>query len=143
MRATSAFALLLALPTPSASLAVGAGAVSAPRAPVHAPIRAAATFAPGILVSGRSRVRSARMEAFSFDPFDRSVFRILMDAQSEARGLTLNAHPSGKLNDRWRLNITCGMKLSLNSRELFSLSDQAFTAVTQTIPGFFVLNLDG
>ena len=69
MRATSAFALLLALPTPSASLAVGAGAVSAPRAPVHAPIRAAATFAPGILASGRSRVRSARMEAFSFDPF--------------------------------------------------------------------------
>jgi len=91
MRATSAFALLLALPTPSASLAVGAGAVSAPRAPVHAPIRAAATFAPGILVSGRSRVRSARMEAFSFDPFDRSVFRILMDAQSEARGLGAGA----------------------------------------------------
>ena len=29
----------------------------------------------------------ARMEAFSFDPFDRDVFRILMDAQSEARGL--------------------------------------------------------
>ena len=27
------------------------------------------------------------MEAFSFDPFDRDVFRILMDAQSEARVL--------------------------------------------------------
>ena len=34
-----------------------------------------------------SRVRAARMEAFSFDPFDRDVFRILMDAQGEARSL--------------------------------------------------------
>ena len=33
------------------------------------------------------RSSSVRMEAFSFDPFDRDVFRILMDAQSEARGL--------------------------------------------------------
>ena len=31
------------------------------------------------------------MEAFSFDPFDRDVFRILMDAQSEARGLGAGA----------------------------------------------------
>lgn len=33
------------------------------------------------------RSHSPRMEAFSFDPFDRDVFRILMDAQSEARVL--------------------------------------------------------
>ncbi len=31
--------------------------------------------------------RSPRMEPFSFDPFDREVFRILMDAQTEARVL--------------------------------------------------------
>jgi len=31
------------------------------------------------------------MEAFSFDPFDRDVFRILMDAQSEARSLGAGA----------------------------------------------------
>ena len=33
------------------------------------------------------RVSPVRMEAFSFDPFNRDVFRILMDAQSEARVL--------------------------------------------------------
>ena len=41
-----------------------------------------ATAAPVI-----ARAQPLRMEAFSFDPFDRDVFRILMDAQSEARVL--------------------------------------------------------
>jgi len=48
---------------------------------------------PAVAVSRAVPVRTdaIRMEAFSFDPFDRDVFRILMDAQSEARVLGAGA----------------------------------------------------
>ena len=44
------------------------------------------SFSP-IHAPSACRTPAVRMEAFSFDPFDRDVFRILMDAQSEARVL--------------------------------------------------------
>ena len=50
------------------------------------PRRAVAAVAPSF-----ARLAPLRMEAFSFDPFDRDVFRILMDAQSEARVLGASA----------------------------------------------------
>jgi hypothetical protein len=56
-------------------------------------ISAAMVFrgAPSVLqrpaLISRAAVGAFRMEAFSFDPFDRDVFRILMDAQGEARSL--------------------------------------------------------
>ena len=50
------------------------------------PRRAVAAVAPSF-----ARLAPLRMEAFSFDPFDRDVFRILMDAQSEARVLGARA----------------------------------------------------
>ena len=50
------------------------------------PRRAVAAVAPSF-----ARLSPLRMEAFSFDPFDRDVFRILMDAQSEARVLGASA----------------------------------------------------
>ena len=80
-------ALVFALPAIASGLAVGGGAAATAASPLARPHR----VAPLAAASSRGALGGLRMEAFSFDPFDRDVFRILMDAQSEARGLGAGA----------------------------------------------------
>ena len=73
----------MAVPSRHALLGV-ALFVGACEALAHAPLLRASRWS----LPAASRAPAApRMEAFSFDPFDREVFRILMDAQTEARVL--------------------------------------------------------
>ena len=86
-RTACALALTLAATANAAFLTPAAVRPSRSHAVQHATPTPTLPLQPvrSSVMSGRAR--EPVMEAFSFDPFDRDVFRILMDAQSEARVL--------------------------------------------------------
>ena len=88
LAATALFATASAFAPVSVHHPRGASvAASAQTAALQMPSLAPQQIAQRQAIRHMQRARRVSMEAFSFDPFDRDVFRILMDAQSEARVL--------------------------------------------------------
>ena len=88
LAATALFATASAFAPASVHHPRGASvAASAQTAALQMPSLAPQQIAQRQAIRHMQRARRVSMEAFSFDPFDRDVFRILMDAQSEARVL--------------------------------------------------------